>query len=54
MITCHKILHGFSVGQGTGTTIIVAKLLHEMTSMREAVLHIVFLDLPKAYNALDW
>ena len=50
----HGRFHGFQMGQGKGTAILEAKLLHKTTSMREAVLHTVLLDLQKVYNALDW
>ena len=29
-------------------------MLHQLTAMREAVLHTIFLDLQKAHDALDW
>ena len=48
------MLHGFREGHGTGTADLEAKLLQQLTSMREAVLFEVFLDLQKAYDALDW
>ena len=37
-----------------GTTAFEAKLLKQLTTMRELVLFEVFLDLHKAYDALDW
>ena len=52
-ITCHDSLHGFCAGHGTGTTNIEVKRLHNFASIREEVLHTIFLGLHKAYNALD-
>ena len=46
-------LHGFWAGQGTGTAALESKLLQQLTSMREAVIFKVFLDIWKAYNTLD-
>ena len=37
-----------------GTATHEAKLLQQIMAMREAVLYEVFLDLQKAYDALDW
>ena len=37
----------------TGTAILKYNLLHHLTSMREAVLHNVLLDLQKIFNTLD-
>ena len=53
VITYHDSLHDFRKGRGMGTAIFEAKMLHQMTSMIEAVLHTMFLDFQKAYNALD-
>ena len=52
-ITFQKFLHVFRAGCGTGTTTFVAKLLQQLASLREEVLYIIFLDLHKAYDALD-
>ena len=41
------------MGQGTGTASLEAKLLQQITAVREEVLYEVFLDLSKAYDALD-
>ena len=38
----------------TGTASLKAKLLHNLTSTREEVLYIFFLDLWKVYEKLDW
>ena len=53
-IKCNNSLHGFWTGRGVGTATLEDKLLHKLKSMKEAVLHTIFLDLQKAYNALDW
>ena len=52
-ITYHDFLHGFWAGRGTGTTTLEAKLLQQLLALREKVLYVTFLDLYKAYDALD-
>ena len=52
-ITYHDYLHGFWAGCGTGSTTLKVKLLQKVAALREAVLHAIFLDLNKSYNALD-
>ena len=52
-ITYHDALHGFRAGRGTGTATLEAKLLQHLTAMREEVPYVIFLDLTKAYDALD-
>ena len=52
-ITFHDALHGFREGRGTGTATLEAKLLQQLAAMREEVLYVIFLDLTKAYDALD-
>ena len=52
-ITFHDVLHGSRAGRGTGTATLEAKLLQKLAAMREEVLYVIFLDLTKAYNALD-
>ena len=52
-ITFHDVLHGFWAGRGTGTATLKAKLLQQLAAMREEVLYVIFLDLTKAYDALD-
>ena len=51
--TYHDALHGFWAGRGTGTATLEAKLLQQLAAMREEVLYMIFLDLTKAYDALD-
>ena len=52
-IKLHDVLHGFWEGRGTGTATLEAKLLQQLSAMREEVLYMIFLDLTKAYDALD-
>ena len=52
-ITYHDALHGFRAGRGTGTATLEAKLLQQLAALREEVLYVIFLDLTKAYDALD-
>ena len=52
-IKIHDALHIFWEGRGTGTATLEAKLLQQLAAMREEVLYVIFLDLTKAYDALD-
>ena len=52
-ITYHYSLCGFQEGRGTGTTTLEVKMLQHVTAIMEAVLHTIFLNLHKSYNALD-
>ena len=52
-ITFHDALHRFREGRSTGTATLEAKLLQKLSAMREEVLYVIFLDLTKAYAALD-
>ena len=52
-ITYHDVLHGFQEDRGTGTATFEAKLLQQLAAMREEFLYLIFLDLTKAYDALD-
>ena len=52
-ITFHDYLHIFRAGRGTGTTTLEEKLIQQLLALREEVLYVIFLDLHKAYNALD-
>ena len=49
----HDVLHGFREGRDTGTATLEANLLQQLAAMREEVLYVIFLDLTKAYDALD-
>ena len=52
-IKLHDALHRLREGRGTGTATLEAKLLQQLAAMREEVLYMIFLDLTKAYDALD-
>ena len=52
-VTFHDVLNGFREGHEMGTLTLKSKLLQQLTAMREAVLLEFFLDLQKAYDALD-
>ena len=52
-IQVHDDLHGFLAGRGTGTTTIKAKMIQQIIATRETFPHSIFLDLRKAYDALD-
>ena len=52
-ITYHDFLHGFLAGRGTGNSTLEAKLIQKLAALREEVLYVIFLDLHKAYDALD-
>ena len=52
-ITYHDFIHRFRAGRGTGTATLKAKLFHQLAAMREEILYVIFLDLHKAYDALD-
>ena len=52
-IKLHDALHGFREGRGTGTATLEAKLIQQLSAMREEVLYVIFLDLTKSYDALD-
>ena len=52
-ITYHNFLHNFRAVRGTGTATLEAKLLQQLAALREEVLYVIFLDLHKAYDALD-
>ena len=51
-ITFQDSLHIFRAGCGTDTATLEAKLLHQLTALREEVLYMIFLDLHKAYERL--
>ena len=52
-ITFHDFLHGFRAGRGTVTATLEAKLLWQLAALGEDVMYVIFLDLHKAYDALD-
>ena len=51
-ITYHGVLHRFWEGRGAGTASLEAKLIQQLTEIREEVLYGVFLELWKVYDAL--
>ena len=52
-ITLHNMIHGFPAGRWAGKISLKVKLLQQLTANREEVLYVIFLDLHKAYTALD-
>ena len=52
-ITFHDFLQIFRSGRSTGTATLEAKLIQQLEALREEVLYVIFLDLHKAYDALD-
>ena len=50
-ITFHDFLHGFRAGRRTGTTNLEAKLIQQLTALREEVLYVIFLDLHKSCSS---
>ena len=52
-ITYHEFLHCFWSGRGTGTASLEVKILQKVMTMREELLHTIFLDLYKVYDALE-
>ena len=62
LLNCHftlairfcDFLHRFRDGHRMGTATLEANPLQCLTSIREAVLHDIFLDLQNLYDALDW
>ena len=52
-ISFHDFLHGFVEKRGTGTATLEAKLAHQLAARDQEPLYEVFLDLRKAYDALD-
>ena len=46
-------LHGFRVGQGTGTATLEAKLSQQLAGLAHEPLFQVFLDICKAYDSMD-
>ena len=47
------VTHEFRAGRGTGTATLEAMMLQQLADLREEVLYVFFLDLHKAYDALD-
>ena len=53
IIRFHDSIHGFLGGRGTGTEIIEAKLAQQLAYIKQAPFYEIFLDLRKAFNAMD-
>ena len=52
-IAFHGVLYGFLASHGTDTTSLEAKLIQKLMAMKEEVLYAIYMDLHKAYDALD-
>ena len=52
-IKLHDSLHGCLAGRGTGTGIIEANLAQQLAHLEQASLFGVFIDLKKAFGAMD-
>jgi hypothetical protein len=52
-ISFHDALHGFRAGRGCGTATIEAKLCQQLAAVDQVPLYQIYLDLRKAYDALD-
>ena len=52
-INLHDVLHGFQYGSGMGSASLEAKLLKQLTAMREEPLYAIFMYLDKVYSTLD-
>ena len=52
-IDVHDSLHGFLSKQGTGTAMAEAELVQQLMYLEQQALYMVFIDLWKAYDAMD-
>ena len=52
-IELHDCLHGFRAKRGCGTGIMEAKLVQQLAYREQCPLYGIFLDLKKAYDAMD-
>ena len=52
-IPLHDALHGFRQERGCGTGIMEAKLVQQLAFLEQCPLYRTFLDLRKAYDAMD-
>ena len=50
----HNVIHGFMDGRGTGTDIMDLKLAQELASIDQDPLFLIFLDLRKAHDTVEW
>ena len=53
VIEFHDCLHGFVKGRGCGTAGLEAKLVQQLTYLEQHPLFVIFIDLKKAYDAMD-
>ena len=53
VIEFHECLHGFVKKKGCGTAVLEAKLVQQLAYLRQTPLYTIFLDLRKAYDAMD-
>jgi hypothetical protein len=54
VIAPHDSLHICRNRQGTGATVIEAKLTQQLAHIKQALFYGVFTNLKKAFNAMDW
>ena len=52
-IKFHDSIHGFRTETGTSTAIINIKLKMQIAKRRKIPLYMIFLDIKKAYDAID-
>ena len=52
-VALHDAFHGFRERRGCSTGIMEAKLLQQLASIEQCPLYGIFLDLRKAYDAMD-
>ena len=52
-IQLHDVIHVLWSGRGMDTASLKSNMLQHTTSMKEAVLHDILLDIQKVYNSLD-
>ena len=52
-IEVHDSLHGFRAKRRCGTGIMEAKLAQQLAFVEQAPLFVIFIDLRKAYDAMD-
>ena len=53
VIDFHDCLHGFLTGRGTGTATLEVKLAQQLAYLEQGPLFGIFIDLKKAYDAMD-
>ena len=53
-IQLNNSLHDCLAGRGTGTSIVEAKLAQQLARLEQAPFFGVFIDLRKAFDAMNW